>query len=69
MKNQPCLGQALVVQANLRIAQANTLPAGSEKRALLLACAQRNVQRALALKVEAEARRKGELTLPVLHLA
>jgi tetratricopeptide (TPR) repeat protein len=63
MKNQPCLGQALVVLANLRVAQANTLPAGSEKRAIFLAHAQRNVQRALSLKIEAETRRKGELAL------
>jgi len=67
MKSQPCIGQALVVLGKLRIEQAQIFPISIEKRGLLLQRAQRDIQRALALKVEAETRLKGELVLA--HIA
>jgi Predicted ATPase len=67
MKNQPCIGKALVMLSMLRIAQAQVLPKSAQQRTVLLAHAQKDVQRALLLKVEAETRLKGEMALA--HIA
>ncbi|GCE23502.1 BTAD domain-containing putative transcriptional regulator [Dictyobacter kobayashii] len=61
MQNAPSIGQALVALANFRLAQALTLQTDEQKCVRLLGHAQKNIERALALEVDAETRLKGQL--------
>lgn len=68
MHNNPCIGLALVTLGNMRISQAlaaRSYP-GVFKR--LLECAQRDIERALALgELEVETRVRGQLALAHIH--
>ncbi|GCF06942.1 DUF6788 family protein [Dictyobacter arantiisoli] len=66
MQNAPCMGQALVALGNIRIAQAQDSTISQQKQSRLLVLAQKDIQWALALKVEAETRMKGNLALALV---
>ncbi|GHO82058.1 tetratricopeptide repeat protein [Dictyobacter formicarum] len=68
MHNSPSIGQALVALANIRLAQATAVQADEKKRTLLLCHAQKDIERALDLEVEAETRMKGQLALAQIIL-
>lgn len=67
IQNSPCIGRALVALGNIRIAQATAEGLVEQTRTRLLAHAQKNLERALRLDVEAEIRMKSQLALA--HIA
>jgi predicted ATPase/DNA-binding SARP family transcriptional activator len=68
MQNDPCIGQALVALGNLRITQALSLGCSDQPQRRLLAHAQTNIQRALALSsLDVETRLRGQLA--TAHIA
>jgi DNA-binding SARP family transcriptional activator len=71
MRNDPCIGAALVALGTMRIVQARTLQDLTRARERLLRLARMDVERALALTgLEAETRTRGRLALAqIAHLS